>query len=189
MTKEMEFRISVTGDLGSGKSTVCKILAEKMKAEIVSIGTINRKMAMEMNMDAVEFNKFIVGKPEFDKIFDDYQKAYETKDGSYIVDSRLGFHFVPSTYSFYLKTEIEESARRIMSAQRCSECYSSIEEAITKINERRQAEKIRYSQCYGVDILDMSNYDCVIDTTHLTPEQVADEMIKKYLQYKTEVKK
>ena len=51
MTKDMEFRISVTGDLGSGKSTVCQILAERMKAEIVSIGTINRKMAMEMNMD------------------------------------------------------------------------------------------------------------------------------------------
>ena len=179
--KEMEFRISVTGDLGSGKSTVCKILSEKMNAEIVSIGVINRKMAMEMNMDAVEFNKFIVGKPEYDKIFDDYQKAYENKPGSFIVDSRLGFHFVPSTYSFYLKTEIKESAKRIMSANRCSETYASIEEAVQKINERRQAEKVRYMQCYGVDILDMNNYDCVIDTTNLTPQQVADEMIKKYL--------
>ena len=188
MTKDMEFRISVTGDLGSGKSTVCKILSEKMNAEIVSIGSINRKMAMEMNMDAVEFNKFIVGKPEFDKIFDDYQKAYEDKPGSYIVDSRLGFHFVPSTYSFYLKTDLEESAKRIMSAGRTSETYSSIEEAMTKINERRQAERIRYTQCYGVDILDMSNYDCVIDTTNATPEEVADEMIKQYLQYKTEAK-
>ena len=188
MTKEMEFRISVTGDLGSGKSTVCKILAEKMKAEIVSIGTINRKMAMEMNMDAVEFNKFIVGKPEYDKIFDDYQKAYENKEGNFIVDSRLGFHFVPSTYSFYLKVDINEAARRIMSACRSSECYSSIEEAVTKINERRQAEKIRYMQCYGVDILDMSNYDCVIDTTSMTPAEVADLMIKKYLEYKTEAK-
>lgn len=186
--KEIEFRISVTGDLGSGKSTVCKILSEKMNAEIVSIGVINRKMAMEMNMDAVEFNKFIVGKPEYDKIFDDYQKAYENKPGSFIVDSRLGFHFVPSTYSFYLKTEIKESAKRIMSANRCSETYASIEEAVQKINERRQAEKVRYMQCYGVDILDMNNYDCVIDTTNLTPQQVADEMIKKYLQHKTEAK-
>ena len=186
--KEMEFRISVTGDLGSGKSTVCKILSEKMNAEIVSIGVINRKMAMEMNMDAVEFNKFIVGKPEYDKIFDDYQKAYENKPGSFIVDSRLGFHFVPSTYSFYLKTEIKESAKRIMSANRCSETYASIEEAVQKINERRQAEKVRYMQCYGVDILDMNNYDCVIDTTNLTPQQVADEMIKKYLQHTTEAK-
>ncbi len=188
MTKEMEFRISVTGDLGSGKSTVCKMLAEKMNAEIVSIGTINRKMAMEMNMDAVEFNKFIVGKPEFDKIFDDYQKAYEEKSGSFIVDSRLGFHFVPSTFSFYLKVEIEEAARRIMSAQRSSESYSSLDEAVRKINERRQAERVRYTQCYGVDILDMKNYDCVIDTTHATPQEVADLMIKKYLEYKTEAK-
>ena len=188
MIKEMEFRISVTGDLGSGKSTVCKILAEKMNAEIVSIGSINRKMAMEMNMDAVEFHKFIVGKPEFDKIFDDYQKAYEGKAGSYIVDSRLGFHFVPSTYSFYLKTDTEEAAKRIMCANRCSESYASVEEAVKKIKERRQAEQIRYTQCYGVDILDMDNYDCVIDTTKLTPEEVAQLMIQKYEQYKTEEK-
>ena len=119
MTKEIEFRISVTGDLGSGKSTVCEILAKKMNAERVTLGAINRKMAMEMNMDAVEFNKFIVGKPEYDKIFDDYQRAYENKPGSYIIDSRLGFHFVPSTYSFYLKTDIEGALSVGMGVIKC----------------------------------------------------------------------
>ena len=188
MTKEIEFRISVTGDLGSGKSTVCEILATKMKAERVTLGAINRKMAMEMNMDAVEFNKFIVGKPEYDKIFDDYQRAYENKPGSYIIDSRLGFHFVPSTFSFYLKTDINEAARRIMSAGRSSEIYNSMEEAVTKIKERRLAEQIRFKQCYGVDILDMNNYNCVIDTTSLTPEQVAEQMINQYMNYKKELK-
>lgn len=188
MTKEIEFRISVTGDLGSGKSTVCEILSQRMNAERVTLGAINRKMAQEMNMDAVEFNKFIVGKPEYDKIFDDYQRAYENKPGSYIIDSRLGFHFVPSTFSFYLKTELKESARRIMNAGRSSEVYNSIEEAVTKIKERREAEQIRFKQCYGVDILDMSNYDCVIDTTALSPEEVAEEMINKYLQYIKELK-
>jgi chloramphenicol 3-O-phosphotransferase len=34
----------------------------------------------------------------------------------------------------------------------------------------------------------MDNYDCVIDTTNLTPDQVAEEMIKKYLEYKMEAK-
>lgn len=186
MTKEMEFRISVTGDLGSGKSTVCSILEKRMKAERVTLGNINRKMAAEMNMDAVEFNKFIVGKPEFDKIFDDYQRAYEDKPGNCIIDSRLGFHFVPSTFSFYLKTELQESAKRIMNAGRSSEVYNSLEEAVRKINERREAERIRFKECYGVDILDMSNYDCVIDTTNATPEEVAEIMIEKYIQYKKE---
>jgi cytidylate kinase len=47
---------------------------------------------------------------------------------------------------------------------------------------------LAYSTLNIVDILNMDNYDCVIDTTNLTPDQVAEEMIKKYLEYKTEAK-
>ncbi|MBQ7408702.1 MAG: cytidylate kinase family protein [Clostridia bacterium] len=189
MTKEKkEFKISVTGDLGSGKSTVCEILAKTMNAERVTLGTITRKVAADMNMDTIEFNKFIEGKPEYDEKFDDYQRQYEGKSGNYIIDSRLGFHFVPSTYSFYLKVDLVESARRIMNANRSTESYSSIEEGVRKIQERRESERARFKDFYGVDILDMSNYDCVIDTTNLTPQQVADLMIEKYLQKNSEDK-
>ena len=54
-----EFRISLAGDLGSGKSTVGAILKERFNAEIVSIGKIQRKMAAEMGMDTCEFNRRI----------------------------------------------------------------------------------------------------------------------------------
>ena len=37
--------ISITGKLGSGKSTICNILRERYGFEIFSTGTINREFA------------------------------------------------------------------------------------------------------------------------------------------------
>ena len=131
-------------------------------------------------MDTCEFNKFIEGKPEFDKVFDDYQSAYENKEGGFIMDSRLGFFFVPSTFSFYLSADPRVAAERIVAAQRSNERYKDVEDAIRRINERRTSERLRFKDFYGVDILDMSNYDCVIDTTNLTVDEVAEKMVEAF---------
>ena len=68
------YKISLTGDLGSGKSTVCKIISENIGAEVVSIGTIQRAMAKEMNMTTYEFNSYMESHPEIDDKFDSLQK-------------------------------------------------------------------------------------------------------------------
>ena len=52
------FKISLAGDLGSGKSTVGAILKDRFNAEIISIGKIQRTMAAELQMDTCEFNKY-----------------------------------------------------------------------------------------------------------------------------------
>ena len=39
--------ITITGRLGSGKSTVCRILADKYGYEIYSTGKIHRQIAAE----------------------------------------------------------------------------------------------------------------------------------------------
>jgi len=174
------FRISVTGDLGSGKSTVSDILAERFGVEHVTLGTIQRAKAAEYGMDTCQFNKFIEGKPEFDKVFDDYQMAYESKEGGFIIDSRLGFFFVPSTFSFYLAADPVVAAKRIVDAQRSNERYADVQDAVKKIEERRASERLRFKDFYGVDILDMNNYDCVIDTTYLMVEEVAEKMIEAF---------
>ena len=187
MADQKTYRISLTGDLGSGKSTAGEIIAERLKIEKFTLGTIQRKMAEEHHMSTIEFNRYLEDKPEMDIVFDDWQKAFEQREGSFIIDSRLGFHFVPSTFSYYLSVDITESARRIMSANRSSEQYRSLDEAVAKIHERRESERLRFKEFYGVDILDMNNYDCIIDTTHLSPSEVADEIIKNY-KYKMGIK-
>ena len=171
------FKISLTGDLGSGKSTVSNILKERFGAEIISVGKLQREMAAELNMDTCEFNEYQRSHPEYDKILDAKTAAYESVDGNFIFDSRLAWHFVPGAFSVYLKCEYAEAARRIMDANREDESFSSLEEAEASIRTRRERERSRYAEFYGVDILDMNNYDAVIDTKDKTPEEVADAIV------------
>lgn len=172
----MYFKVSLAGDLGSGKSTVGAILKERFNAEVISIGKIQRKMAAELGMDTCDFNVYQQTHPEFDKILDTKLAEYEEKQGNYIFDSRMAWHFVPSSFSVYLKCDLKEAAERILNAKRNDETYENAEQAIKRLTERRTSEKNRYYDFYGVDITDMSNYNVVIDTTGKTPDEVAEEI-------------
>lgn len=179
------FKISLAGDLGSGKSTVGAILKDKFSAEIVSIGKIQRAMAAELNMDTCEFNKYQETHPEFDKILDGKLADYEELEGNFIFDSRMAWHFVPSAFSVYLACDGKEAARRVIEANRQDETYDNVDEAYSRLLLRRQREQKRYYDFYNVDITDMSNYKLVVDTTGKTPMEVADEVVngwKKYIE-------
>ncbi|MBO5847261.1 MAG: (d)CMP kinase, partial [Bacteroidales bacterium] len=50
--------ISITGDLGSGKSSVAKILCQDLGFEYFSTGSLQRKLAAEKGMNTLDMNKF-----------------------------------------------------------------------------------------------------------------------------------
>ncbi len=177
------FKISLTGDLGSGKSTVSEILRKRFDAEIISVGKMQRKFAAEHGMNICEFNVYQQTHPEFDTLLDTMISEYENAEGNFIFDSRLAWHFVPSAFSVYMKCGYEESAKRIMEANRSDEKFASAEEAEQSIRRRRESERQRYMDFYGVDILDLNNYDIVVDTRFKTPEEVADEIEKEWKNY------
>ncbi len=186
MTLNKTYRISLAGDLGSGKSTVGKLLSSMLGIEKFTVGTAQRELAEKMNMTPVELNRYMEDKPEMDKVFDDWQRKFEDKDGSFILDSRLGFFFVPSTFGVYLRIGVEESARRIMNAERSEERYDSLADAVAKITERRASERARFIKFYGVDIMDEDNYDLIVDTSDKTPAEVANIIIAAYKDKRTE---
>ncbi len=173
-------KISLAGDLGSGKTTVGEILTKKYNLEKVSIGKILRQMAEEHGMTVADFNKYMESHPEYDKIVDDKLIEYESISGNFLFDSRLAWHFVPSSFKVYMQVDIKISAERIINAGREDEKYSDIDSAIKELKKRRESEILRYNSLYGVDIMDMNNYDLVVDTNGKTPEEVADIIIKNF---------
>lgn len=177
------FKISLTGDLGSGKTTVGDILTKKLNLKKVSIGEILRELATEKGMDVVEFNKYMETHLEIDNMLDDKLKTYENRDGNFLFDSRLAWHFVPSSFSVYMKVDIKTSAKRIMGAERSTEIYSSLQDAENKIKNRRISEAQRYKTLYDVDIMDMNNYDFVIETDEKSPKQIANEIEMAFLSW------
>ena len=172
----MSFKISLAGDLGSGKSTVGKILSRKLGAEVYSTGTIQRQIATEMGMTTLQLNQYMETHPEIDGKIDDGLRALEHSEKNLIIDSRMAWHFVPSSFSVYMAADPFVSAERILKAGRESEPFSTVEEAVASISDRRKSEMFRYSHLYGVNIKDLENYDYVIDTSYIPPEIVAEHI-------------
>ena len=170
-------KISLAGDLGSGKSTVAKILIEALGAEYYSTGKIVREIAERMGMTIGELNVYMESHPEIDTEIDNGISALSDDPRSLFIDSRMAWHFTKGTFKVYLSTDVETASIRIMHANRSGEHVATLEETIECTRGRRQSEKKRYFTQYGVDITDLSNYSLVVDTTYATPQEVADVII------------
>ena len=79
------FKISLTGDLGSGKSTVCDLIQSKIEVERVSVGKIMRNRAKELGLTLAEFSAYMETHPEEDNKLDEALSEYEYKDGTNIL--------------------------------------------------------------------------------------------------------
>ena len=173
--------ISITGDLGSGKSTVSKILTERLNYEYIYTGKIQRELADKYQMTTLELNRYAETHPEIDEEIDATFKSLNDST-ELIVDSRLAWFFIPKSFKVYLKTEVEVAAERISNDKlRKSEKYVSLEEAVRDIIARKQSENKRYVELYGADCSDLSNFDFVIDCSQITPEEVAEKIIEKFI--------
>ena len=170
-------KISLAGDLGSGKSTVSDILIRELGAEYYSTGAIVRSVAEKRGMTVVELNKYMETHPEIDHEIDDGLKALSSVDKQLIIDSRMAWYFTEGTFKVYLSCDIETSAARIMAANRQGEHAASFEETVNQTRARRESEKKRYMEQYGVDIKDLANYSLIVDTTTATPDEVAECII------------
>ena len=178
--------ISITGKLGSGKSTVCSLLKDRYGFEIYSTGAFQREVARSMGITTLELNKRLREDPSLDYVIDDKVKqlSIEKAEEKLIFDSRMAWHFAVKSFKIFLTIEPCEAARRVMLNQRgCEEFYADEQEACDKLIERSQVEQARFMQIYGVDYYDFNNYDLIVDTTSRTPEEIIDIIMNAYENY------
>ena len=104
--------ISITGKLGSGKSTICNILKEKYGFEIFSTGTINREFARSLGITTLELNERLKEDPALDKEIDGTvtRLSIEKKDEKLIFDSRMAWHFAKDTFKIFLTLKYNVNA-------------------------------------------------------------------------------
>jgi cytidylate kinase len=67
--------ISITGDLGSGKSTVSDLLLKSLNYEYIYTGKIQREIARRYNMTTLELNQYSETHPEIDEEIDSTFKS------------------------------------------------------------------------------------------------------------------
>ncbi len=178
--------ISITGKLGSGKSTICNLLKDRYGFEIYSTGAFQREVARKMGITTLELNKRLREDPSLDYVIDDAVKqlSIERAQDKLIFDSRMAWHFAEKSFKIFLTIEPCEAARRVMLNQRgCEEFYADEQEACDKLIERSKVEQARFLQIYGVDYYDFNNFDLIVDTTRRTPEEILDIIMSAYESY------
>ncbi len=171
--------ITISGMLGSGKSTVAKQLASQIGYEHYSTGSAARKIAEQKGINISDYNSLTLADKNIDKEIDGCFIDLKNHNKNYVVDSRLAFFFLPDSLKVKLNVEILVAATRIFNDNERSQerKYKDIEETIAIIEQRRKLEVDRWQEIYGVNIEDNDNFDLIIDTTSKTVDEVC-EIIK-----------
>ena len=172
--------ITISGDIGSGKSTTGRILCEKLDFKYLSTGAIQRQIASDMGMTTLELNHLTDSRLDIDEKIDSYTRALNDSTENYIVDSRLAWHFIPSSYKVFLLCEDHIAAERISKDKnrKSDESRRDVNHLLSKIKERRESERNRFKRIYNIDFQDLSNYNQIIDSAFFFPEQIADLIIE-----------
>ncbi|MFC1686930.1 (d)CMP kinase [Nanoarchaeota archaeon] len=175
--------ITLSGTAGSGKSTVGKILAQKLNLKHYSTGDFMRKMAREKNLSLEELGKIAEGDRSIDTALDEQQIELAEKEDDFIMDGRLSFKFLPKSIKIFLDGDLKVRAQRIwhditVRELRKEERAENIREIIEEMQTREQCEKTRYLKYYDIDPYDMKHYDLVVDTSNINAEEVADKIVE-----------
>ncbi len=179
---EKKHVISICGELASGKGAVSEILMEKLGFTVYRNGDYFRMLGKQMGMDVTTFNIYVEGHPEIDRQIEYSATEYAKTHDNFVIDARLGWYAVPQSFKVYLKVDIDEAVKRAFydTKRKSSESFNTLEEQKEDMQKRYRLENERYYKLYNVRKEDESNYDIVIDTTNMTPEEVADLIIKEY---------
>lgn len=176
--------ITITGFPGSGKSSTAKAVASALGYEHFSSGDLYRKMATARGLTIEELNFLAEKQKEIDLEVDEFLKKIAREKKNIVIDSRMAFHWMPDSFKVFLKLDARTAAQRafaqIQRVGRVGQDGSSVDEVLENTLKRRKSEQKRYSDLYGVDITDQSQFDLVVDTAKYDLSEVSRIIIAAY---------
>lgn len=181
--------ITISGTPGSGKSTVAKLLVQKLGYERVYAGGIMRDTARERGLTLEQFMDYLSTDTKLEQEIDSKvrEKAYELERAgkNVIVEGRVQYHLIPTSLKIYIKVDPTEGARRILKdlqdtqakQARNQTVVDTIEEMVRVNAQREETDAVRYQHIYGIDHRIESQYDLVVDTTKLTAQEASAKVM------------
>lgn len=171
--------ITLSGKPGSGKSSTADRVAELLGYTRHSSGDMVRRVLAREGMSLEEYNQKASDEHDLDdKVDDELRSLRNSKD--VVIDSRLGFYWIPESFKVYLDLDLEVATARIFKdavnnkkRSDAGEGGSSLPDVARKVKSRMQDEQKRFRQLYGIDPYNSSNFDLVIDTSRHDPQTVA----------------
>ncbi|MFX0002875.1 MAG: (d)CMP kinase [Candidatus Hodarchaeota archaeon] len=166
--------ITISGLHGTGKSTIAKLIAEKLKIQHYSTGQAFRDLAQEMGMSLEEFTIYAEKNPDIDEKLDNkiIRIAHE---GNIIIDSQLSGYILKNIADFkiLLTCSLKTRIKRMTERDR-----STYEDKLKETTLREKSELERFKRLYDIDLNNQNElsqiYDLVIDTENLKIEEIVE---------------
>ncbi len=169
--------VVLNGDLGSGKTTVSKLLALRLGVRRISVGDLYRSMAAELGMTTLQLNLHAELDDKIDHYVDQLQTDIAASGEQLVVDSRLAWHFFTDALKVHMIADPLVAAGRALARPASDvERYSTVEEARERLASRSDSERLRFLTRYGVDKTDLRNYDMIFDSTSASPEEIVERI-------------
>lgn len=141
-------------------------------------------------MTTLELNEYMKSHPEIDEEIDNFTINMSSKNESFIMDSRMAWHFISGAFNIYLKVRPELASQRIFDDQkRVSEAYNNVNETLNHILERKRIENYRFEKLYGVNCENLKNYDIVINTSYASLDAIVDVVLSEFNKWKSNSQK
>lgn len=188
--------ITISGQPGSGTTTVAEALVDQYDAAYVNGGTIFRALADEHGMGLDEFSKHVNENPAIDREIDEqlrqtvemFLNGEDTGEAANQEGDTLSIDIdVDHTASvLVLESRLagwiagEDASLRVWCHApvdiRCARITDagSRKEKASELIERQQDEAMRYDEWYDINISDTSIYDAVLNTSRWDPATIVD---------------
>jgi cytidylate kinase len=178
--------ITISGKPGSGKSSTADRVAEMLSYTRYSSGDFVREITRKQKMTLAEYNARAEERPEMDHEVDERLRELREQN-DIVIDSRLGFYWIPESFKVFLDLDSDVAIARIyrdatMNTMRSSagESSTSMDDVISQVEERTQNERRRFKKLYGVNPYSIEHFDLVIETSRHSPQTVALTIFDNY---------
>ncbi len=166
-------RIAISGPPGSGKTTICMLVADRLGYEHVVVGQIFRQMALERKVDLETFGRLAEEDETIDKELDSRMLELAKASEDIVIEGRMAGPILKSNKVPVLAVYVTASecvrAERIAKREK-----KNLETVLREMRTRERSETKRYIAYYGIDPSDRSTYDLWVDSSDIAAEKVTD---------------
>ena len=143
--------ITITGTIGSGKTTLCRLLRDSLGYELITGGSIFREIAKDKGITVLDVNELAETNFNIDDKVDSFLRDLNGRE-NIIVDSRLAWYFIDKSFKVYLYADLDTAVNRVQGTNRDTEGNLDDKgELYESIKGRQDAEVKRFKRLYGVE--------------------------------------
>jgi predicted cytidylate kinase len=173
-------RITISGHIGSGKTTVSKILSGLTNFSVYSGGFFFRKISEEQGISLEEMNFMAEKDSKLDFELNSLIEKFLMEHNNIIVESRLSGWIAYSANIDAYKVFLDASRNTRIDRVNKRESLSNIAE---KVISREISENYRFKEYFNFDMNDKSIYDVVMDTEKGSADEIANQIYRMALSH------